>query len=250
MSLLNKNQIKIIKSLHLKKYRQKYELFLLEGEKLVNEVIRDKPEIIQWIIKKEGFDSMKNLPFDAYTLDKKTYHSLSALTSPPPIMAVCKFIPQPQNIILDLNHEFTFYLDEINDPGNFGTILRICDWYGIRQLFCSPHTVDLYNPKTINASKGSILRVNILYTDFENIYTKNTPIYIADMRGNPIQNTQIKNGIIVLGNESIGVSEKIKILSKNIISIPKNPKSKAESLNVAMSASIIAAYCFQNNSSV
>ncbi|MCX7727950.1 MAG: RNA methyltransferase [Bacteroidia bacterium] len=243
MYSLNNNQIKFIKSLHHKKYRQEHKMFLIEGEKLVNEVIRDKPNIIEFLVVNKDFQNPFSNKIPCFTAHHHIFESLSLLASPPPIMAVCKFLPDNFTRIVDLDKQFTFYLHNINDPGNLGTIIRICDWFGIPQLFCSKDSVELYNPKTINASKGSFLRVKVDYIDFKTLLlSKSIPVYSTDMNGKNIKSVTIKNGIIVLGNESHGVSDEIKSMSKEIISIPKHPDSKAESLNVAMSASIICSY--------
>lgn len=248
MYTLSKSQIKLIKSLHQKKDRQEQQLFLIEGEKLINETLRDKPEIIQWIIVQKGYDFSINLPstIEIFTVNEHVYHSLSMLSSPQPLMAVCKFLPIDNTIEIDLKSNFSFYLDDINDPGNLGTIIRICDWFGINQIFCSKHTVDLYNPKVIQASKGSFLRVKVNYLDFDALpISDDVPIYATDMQGTSVYSIKQKRGIIVLGNEANGISSFIKRKSHDTISIPKHPNSKAESLNVAMSAAIIASEFFK-----
>ncbi|GIV27632.1 MAG: hypothetical protein KatS3mg027_1446 [Bacteroidia bacterium] len=121
----------------------------------------------------------------------------------------------------------------------WGTIIRIADWFGINEIFCSPTTVELYNPKTIQASKGSFLRVNVYYIPFNEL-KMDSNIYATDMQGQSIYSLKNKTGLIILGNEAHGISPKIKEKAHQIITIPKNPYSKAESLNVAMSAAIIA----------
>ncbi len=242
---LNQKQIKLIKSLHLKKYRQEHQLFLLEGEKLVNEALRDKPEIIQWIIIKNDYSFSTKLS-EVYTVSEKIFHSLTTLSSPEPIMSVCKFLAQQNSVIADLTNTFSFYLDNINDPGNLGTIIRVCDWFGIPQIFCSPNTVELYNPKTIQASKGSFLRVHLNYIELEQInFPHAINLYATDSFGTNIHSIKDKTGLIILGNESHGVSPKIKNKAHQNITIPKYLNSKAESLNVAMSASIIASEFFK-----
>ncbi len=214
-------------------------MFILEGEKLVNEVIRDKPSIVEYIVVRKSCSFATHLPVKIFTVDDSVFNALSTLSTPPDVMAVCKFLPK-EKFSVDLNKQFTFYLDRINDPGNLGTIIRICDWFGIRQIFCSPDTVELYNPKTINASKGSFLRVNLSYVEFEKIDSDKYPIYVTDIEGEDIKTIKNKKGIVVLGNESQGVSEEIKKRVKGKINIPKHFSIQAESLNVAMSAAIIA----------
>ncbi len=243
MTTLNKSQIKLIKSLHQKKYRQLHQLFLLEGEKLVNEVLRDKPEIVEWIIIRKYHSLLFNKTLKVYELDEKIYDSLSNLISPPSVMAVCRYLSTEDEIIVDLKNNFSFYLDSINDPGNLGTIIRLCDWFGVKQIFCSSDTVDIYNPKVIQASKGSFLRVSVMYIDINNLLGKldhDINIYGANMNAQSVYMVKEKNGLIVLGNESNGISNNVKSKIKEYISIPKNRKSKAESLNVSIAAGIIA----------
>lgn len=239
MLQLSKNQIKFIKSLHQKKYRQEHQMFILEGEKLVNEALRDKPSIVEYIVVRKSSSFSSRFPVKVFVVDDSVFNTLSTLSTPQDIMAICHFLPE-EECSIDLNNEFTFYLDRINDPGNLGTIIRICDWFGIRQIFCSPDTVELYNPKTINASKGSFLRVNVSYVEFEKIDSDKYPIYIADIEGEDVKAIKNKTGIVILGNEAQGISKEIKERIKNKINIPKHFSSKAESLNVAMSAAIIA----------
>lgn len=218
-------------------------MFLLEGEKLVKEAIRDKPDIIKYFVVKNTSDFDTDLPVPIYSVNERVFNSLSQLSSPPDVIAVCEFLPPVSSVSLDLKEKFTFYLDNINDPGNLGAIIRVCDWFGINPLICSPNTVDLYNSKTINASKGSFLRVNVLYKEFEQLSIDSlTHIYVTDIHGKDISTITNKNGLIILGNEAHGVSTHLKKKYTEIISIPKHPSSKAESLNVAMSASIVAFY--------
>lgn len=241
MDSLSKNQIKFIKSLHQKKQRQEHQLFLIEGEKLVNEVLRDKPEIIEWLIIKKNYAFEKEISKPVYFIDDAVFASISTLSTPPPIMAVCKFLPHSTELSINLNSTFSFYLDNINDPGNLGTIIRICDWFGISKIHCSPNTVELYNPKTIQASKGSFLRVNVIYIPFEKLnLSPQTIVYAADTKGTNIYQTSLKSGLIILGNEANGISPSLKNYVHQYLTIPKHPNSKAESLNVAMSAAIIA----------
>jgi len=246
MELLNNRQIKLIKSLHQKKYRQEYKMFLLEGEKLVNEVIRDKQDIIEFIVTKEGHNFTANSNLKVYKARESVFSALSTLSTPPPVLAVCNFLDDKE-ISIDFSKQFSFYLDSINDPGNFGTIIRVCDWFGIKQIYCSPDTVELYNPKTVQASKGSILRVSVKYIEFEKLNLSNkVPVFATTMDGENVYTLNIKNGLIILGNESHGISNAILKKVDQKITIPKHIDSKAESLNVAMSASIIASEVFKN----
>jgi TrmH family RNA methyltransferase len=133
------------------------------------------------------------------------------------------------------------YLDDIRDPGNLGTIIRIADWFGINQVFCSKQCTELYNPKTLQATMGAVLRVNVEYIDFENLLLKNKslPVYGAVLNGENIYQTELKNGIIVIGNEANGISE---VILKQItlpITIPSASINGSESLNAANACAII-----------
>lgn len=241
MLILSKNQIKFIKSLHQKKYRYEHQMFLLEGEKLVNEALRDKPDIVEYLIVQEDYKVSIPSHISVYFAKSSALQTISALESPPPVMAVCHFLNTPKNSFIQLENTFSFYLDNINDPGNLGTIIRVCDWFGIKELYCSPNTVDLYNSKTIQASKGSFLRVKVLYSEFHALHISDkTKIYAADLIGESIYTLKDKNGLIILGNEAHGISDTLNPSIHQYIHIPRYPGSKAESLNVAMSASIIA----------
>ncbi len=249
MLTLSKNQIKFIKSLHQKKNRQEYEMFLLEGEKLVNEALRDKPEIIEFLVVENNYEalaSLQKISFPVFYTNPSVFSDISTLVTPPPVLAVCKFLDNSYSETVDLKDTFSFYLDNINDPGNLGTIIRIADWFGLKELFCSPDTVELYNPKTIQASKGSFLRVKVNYITFDKLkISENTLIYGADLSGQSLYAVSKKSGLIILGNESHGISKALKKQVHQFICIPKNKTSRAESLNVAMSAAIIA-YEFSN----
>lgn len=241
MQTLSKNQIKFIKSLHHKKYRYEHQMFLLEGEKLVNEALRDKPEIVEYLIVQEDYKISVHPHIPLYSVPSSILHTISTLESPPPVIAVCHFLNTPKHAPIRLENTFSFYLDNINDPGNLGTIIRTCEWFGIMELYCSPTTVDLYNPKTIQASRGSFLRVNVLYSAFHSLHiSKKTNIYAADLMGESIYTLKNKNGLIILGNEAHGISDTLKPFIHQYIHIPPHPNSQAESLNVAMSAAIIA----------
>ncbi|MFT5147038.1 MAG: TrmH family RNA methyltransferase, partial [Polaribacter sp.] len=136
----------------------------------------------------------------------------------------------------------TIALDAINDPGNLGTIIRLCDWFGITQLVCSKDTVDCYNQKVVQASMGSLTRVSIHYTDLENYITKsNLDTFIADMDGKNVYKTKLpKEGILIMGNEANGVSKEIKTLLEYKISIPRfGETQETESLNVATATAIL-----------
>ncbi len=237
---LSAKQIKFIRSLSLKKYRDEYNLFIVEGEKLVNEAINSNYTIKDiYKIEEIGEDCMKRI---------------SNLASPSPILAI---IEKPNicsktiiNKALNYN-KLSLALDEIKDPGNLGTIIRLADWFGIDYIFASEHTVEVYNSKTIQATMGAIFRKQVVYTPLEDLlieYSKsNIPIYGTFLDGNNIYTQTLNNNaLIVMGNESNGISKGIKNLVSHKLLIPPYPinSTSSESLNVAIATAIVCS-CFR-----
>ena len=233
---ISKNQLKLITSLSQKKYRQKHNLFIAEGVKVLNELL-NSPFEIETLFCTDDFEvaiSEKKIVRISETELKK----VSTLKSPNKALGLFK-IPKEKAL---QNSGFTIALDAINDPGNLGTIIRLCDWFGITQLVCSKDTVDCYNQKVVQASMGSLTRVSIHYTDLENYITKsNLDTFIADMDGENVYKTKLpKEGILIMGNEANGVSEEIKSLLQYKISIPRfGETQETESLNVATATAIL-----------
>ena len=233
---ISKNQLKLITSLSQKKYRQKHNLFIAEGVKVLNELL-NSPFEIETLFCTDDFEvaiSEKKIIRISETELKK----VSTLKSPNKALGIFK-IPKEKAL---QNSGLTIALDAINDPGNLGTIIRLCDWFGITQLVCSKDTVDCYNQKVVQASMGSLTRVSIHYTDLENYITKsNLDTFIADMDGENVYKTKLpKEGILIMGNEANGVSEEIKSLLQYKISIPRfGETQETESLNVATATAIL-----------
>ncbi len=233
--MVSKNQIKLVKSLHQKKYRNRHNLFVAEGIKVVQELVNSDfkvnslfstdPEI--------NLGTTDTIEIVAEAELKK----MSALTSPNNILGVFE-IPQTQKPNFD---GWIVVLDDIRDPGNLGTIIRLCDWFGIEHLVCSSNTVDCYNPKTLQATMGSISRVNIGYTDLLT-FLHNAPVNVfgAFMEGGSVYKKDMPNsGILVMGNEANGVSKEVEAMVTQKISIPQFGKSTTESLNVATATAIL-----------
>jgi TrmH family RNA methyltransferase len=233
---ISKNQLKLITSLSQKKYRQKHHLFIAEGVKVLNELLNSTFEI-ETLFCTDDFEvaiSEKKIVRISETELKK----VSTLKSPNKALGLFK-IPKEKAV---QNSGLTIALDAINDPGNLGTIIRLCDWFGITQLVCSKDTVDCYNQKVVQASMGSLTRVSIHYTDLENYITKsNLDTFIADMDGKNVYKTKLpKEGILIMGNEANGVSKEIKTLLEYKISIPRfGETQETESLNVATATAIL-----------
>lgn len=228
---LSKNKIKWIKSLHLKKYRDQEGVFIVEGEKMVNELIQFWSDQVDFICTSDS-----NFHFDGkiYLTDEKTIKDIGSLTTPNKYVAVVKrpeLKPSKEKIIV--------VLDGIQDPGNFGTIIRTADWFGVDLIVCSKGTVDMLNPKVVQSSMGSLFRVPIIYDDIVS-YLSNSklPIYGALLSGrNVYEQVLVPEAILVMGNEGAGISTEIEQLIQHSIHIPQF--GGAESLNVAIATGIL-----------
>ena len=233
---ISKSQLKIITSLSQKKYRQKHQLFIAEGLKVVNELLNSSFKI-DTLFATDDFQTDISLD-KIIRISDKDLQKISTLKSPNKVLGLF-VIPDEKPL---QQNGLTIVLDTINDPGNLGTIIRLCDWFGVSQLLCSAETVDCYNQKVVQASMGSLTRISIKYIDIE-VYLKETnlPTFIADMDGENVYKTALpKEAILIMGNEANGVSDKIKTLIKNKISIPRFGEiQETESLNVATAAAIL-----------
>ena len=239
--MLSKTEQKVIKSLKVKKYRTREKKFLVEGEKNVLELLHSDFETILIVSSKMFFskyqNDIKNIKNEIVT--PTILEQLGTFKTNSDVIAVAKMKPIKA---LSQNHykDILFVADRINDPGNFGTIIRTLDWFGFKELICSEDSADFYHPKVINSSMGSFTRVKVYQENLNEWYENlNMPIYGMDTDGVSIYDTSIKTPcVIVLGNESHGLSSITrKYLSKSI-SIPSI--GNAESLNVGVTAGIIA----------
>ena len=234
--MISKNQIKFIKSLSLKKNRVKERLFIAEGEKIINELLNSKFEI-EHIYATKQFSGINSSEKSALTVvSNEELSKISNLTSPNHVLAIVRVSQQG----LENNTGITLVLDDVNDPGNLGTIIRMCDWFSVTQLICSNSTVDCYNPKVVQSTMGSLFRVNITYLDLatylDNIHM---PIYGSYMNGVNVKGQKFpKQSHLIMGNEANGISEPISKYITNKVSI-KNIGKNAESLNVAVATSIL-----------
>jgi TrmH family RNA methyltransferase len=232
--MLTKNQLKRILSLSKKKYRTQEQLFVAEGVKVVKEFLESDYKLVELFSTDQSYSKHT----DAFvSVSDKELSKISTLSTPNKLLAIFQ-IPQPSPI--DHNN-LILALDNLNNPGNLGTIIRLCDWFGIRDLVCSLSTVDCYNPKVVQAAMGSHARVNITYTSLDLILSKSQNTIGTFMDGNSIYEEQLPNtGVLVLGNEANGISKNIASLLKTKLSIPRfGPFKKTESLNVANAAAII-----------
>ncbi|MGM5632043.1 RNA methyltransferase [Apibacter raozihei] len=234
--MLSTNKIKLIQSLSKKKYRQKYNLFVVEGIKNIKEFVFSD-FILKNIYSTEPISFLNESQYELISQDE--LKKISFLTTPHNALALFEIPIFNLNKIVGMQ----LALDEVQDPGNMGTIIRLADWFGIEQIVCSPGTVDIFNPKVVQASMGSLARVNIVYMDLVNFITSNEDlrIYATDMNGDNLYETSFaSDAVLVMGNEGNGISDQVKQLCTNVITIPRFGNiQKTESLNVAMSAGII-----------
>lgn len=232
--LVSNNQTKLISSLGKKKYRDATGLFIAEGPKVIGELL-DEGLKMKWLFTTDNSEvSLEN----HFLVTDAELRKISFLTNANSSIAVFE-IPKP-SVYEDSG--LIIALDAVRDPGNLGTIIRLCDWFGVQQLMCSEDTVDCYNPKVVQASMGSLARVQIHYLNLEKfLETTKLPIYGGFMDGKSIYSEDFtENGILVMGNEANGVSEVISNRITHKISIPRFGKTqKTESLNVATATAIL-----------
>tara|TARA_B100000767_G_scaffold179880_1_gene167905 strand:+ start:90 stop:824 length:735 start_codon:yes stop_codon:yes gene_type:complete len=234
MILVSKTQIKLITSLQQKKYRNKLGLFVAEGPKVINELITAKLQLHSLYSTVDGLFEGETVQI----VSEKELSKITALKNANNSLAVFK-IPDKKPYV---ENGITVVLDAIQDPGNLGTIIRLCDWFDVKNLICSLNTVDCFNPKVIQATMGSIVRVNIVYTAIEEfILERNLPVYIGAMNGKNIYKENLPDkAIIIVGNEANGVSTNIINLVGNKVAIPQfGVNKKTESLNVATATAIL-----------
>ena len=230
--MLSKSHIKLIKSLSQKKFRQQEQLFVVEGIKGIKEFLNSSFKLHMLFSTESIFDA------ETILISDKELLKISSLKSPNRAVAVFN-IPKKKNIE---SSGLIVALDDVRDPGNLGTIIRLCDWFGIKNLVCSNATVDCYNSKVVQATMGSLARIDIQYVDLQaylDVYEND--IFGTFMDGKNIYTETLpENGIIVMGNEANGISEAIEKRVTNKLSIPRFGDLKAtESLNVATATAIV-----------
>ena len=234
--MISKNQIKLITGLHQKKQRFANQLFFAEGIKVIQELLLSNFELEYLFTTQNDFETVEFSK--RISITEQELKKISALSTPNTCLAVFK-IPA-ENTIID--SDLILALDDIRDPGNLGTILRLCDWFGIQQIICSKETVDIYNPKVVQATMGSIARVNVNYVDLKSFITNTKlPVFGTFMNGENIYQSNLpQNGIIIMGNEANGISAEIEKIVTSRITIPRfGELQKTESLNVATATAII-----------
>ncbi len=244
--MISKNKIKYLTSLQVKKYREEYGQFVAEGVKLVDELLDSRFKVVEifalneWISKHR---SISNIEVNEIT--QTELERISGLSTPNQVVALID-IPKPIIDINDVYSDLIIALDDIKDPGNLGTIIRIADWFGIKNIVCSENCVNVYNPKVVQATMGSIARVNVFYSNL-NKYIANAPkginVYGTLLEGENIYTKKLTDkGIILIGNEAKGISEDLISLITDKIHIPtfaEDINNKAESLNASIATAII-----------
>jgi TrmH family RNA methyltransferase len=241
--MLSKNTLKLVKSLQIKKYRQEHQLFLVEGKKSVLELAHSN-FVIKTIFCTEAFQEQyltnSNLKYE--DLQIATENELASLGSFDTNNTVIALVKMPPKQLKTYENNFTLVLDNVQDPGNLGTIIRTADWFGVKQIICSLTTVDVFNPKVIAASMGSFTRVEMLYEDLEKVLfdfkSKKYQIYGAYMNGENLKTINATEKLVlIMGNEANGISEKYLPFIDKKISI--EGKGNTESLNVSIACAII-----------
>lgn len=228
MTTLNSSQIKEIRSLSEKKFRQQTGLFVVEGEKMVDEALASGFEVVGVYRKDE--------------IGEAAMSRISSLSSPSPVLAVLR---QQAWSIPDISSGLYVALDSVRDPGNLGTIIRLCDWFGIDAIFASEDTVELYNPKVVQSTMGAIFRKKVIYCDLKEVCGRfkalGKPVYGTFLDGSNIYAQPLsKDGLIIMGNESNGISDALRACVTDSLLIPSftGGAPTAESLNVAIATAV------------
>lgn len=236
--MISKNEVKYIQSLCHKKNRQQEGLFLVEGEKIVDELLQGAFAIQRIYAVQEWIDKHPGLSVAATAVTEAELQKISALQTPNQVLAI---VQQPEQKVTDL-HGLNLILDGIQDPGNLGTIIRIADWFGIPNIICSNDTVEVYNPKVIQSTMGSFMRVKLVYEDLP-AFLKTHPqqVYGALLNGEPMHTVQKPvQGFLVIGNESKGIRAEVLPFITHPVTIPRI--GHAESLNAAVATGILLSH--------
>lgn len=234
MEILSNKQEKLIRLLQQKKYRKQEGLFVVEGKKMIDEALQSDFNVE--FIATEGREEVKDENATLFSVDSKRMKKISSLTNPPGILAVIQ-----KNKIKAEDGDLILVLDEIKDPGNLGTIIRTAEAFGIRSIVCSKDTVDCYSPKVVQATMGAIFRMNISYTDLLSFIKEKAEtysVYASHLMGKNLYETElIKPSILVMGNESNGISDELMKEISNTLKIPMAGQS--ESFNVSIATAIL-----------
>jgi TrmH family RNA methyltransferase len=247
--MIYKSQLKYIQSLGQKKYRDEEGLFIAEGPKLIKELLQNKNAAIKWLFAlNEWIEENENhlRGTDVTRINESELERMSQLKTPNTVIGIVKKFEPKEPVA---RGKISLVLDTIQDPGNLGTIVRTADWFGVSQIICSHDCADVYNPKVVQSTMGSIARVNIFYTDLLPWLKQQEQIkiYAAALEGKDITAmSELTEGLIIIGNESKGIHEELLKLADEKITIPRKARlndaigqGEAESLNAAVAAGII-----------
>lgn len=239
MEKLSLHKIKWIKSLHDKKGRYDNGCYIIEGKKMIEEALKTCPELISFIVITLAYKELNSekIPINTFLIGESDMQRVSTLKTSPGILAVMD-IPKPTNQKINS----AIILDGIQDPGNLGTIIRTADWFGIKNIIASPETVDLYNPKVVQATMGSVFNISFSYCDLRDLLKNSKiPVYGAFMDGTSIGEIKIpEKAFLIIGNEANGISLGVQEFISQKISIPKI--GNGESLNAALACAIICSH--------
>ena len=239
--MLTKAQAKYIQNLGHKKLREDERLFIAEGPKLVHELLGETNVTLHSIYATEAFAITHPGVQDLVEIDEKELERISFLSTPNQVIALFHQPVFPKTT--SFRNRVSLMLDTIQDPGNMGSIVRTADWFGINTIICSPDTADVFNPKVVQATMGSIARVELVYTELESfiLNTDLPSLYVTTLEGKSLNAIPpLKEAVILIGNESKGVHPNLLKYAKEKITIPR--KGKAESLNAAIATGIVLAH--------
>ena len=238
--MLSKAQISLITSLQNKKYRKQHGLFIVEGIKSVKEFMASSYQVESIFYTDDANTKVGKISHNikSHELTEAEFQKISTLKSPQGILALVKLPKQQQIDIHELRNCYNIVLDDVQDPGNLGTIIRTAEWFGIKHIICSIGTVDAYNPKVVQATMGSLARIQVHYVNLhEFISSTDLPAYGALLNGQSIYQTEWRSeGLIIMGNEGNGISAELIALIDQAVTIPRI--GQAESLNVAVATTI------------
>jgi len=247
---LSKSRIKYVNSLKIKKYRQQYGQYVMEGDKMVGDLLRGKQTSVRQLIATEdwlaAFDpAILALVGEIVTAGREELERISSLETPPPALAVLD-MPEPVATAAEMAQHHCLALDAVQDPGNLGTIIRTADWFGITTVVCGEGCADCFNPKAVQASMGAILRVDVIYTDLPSLLQElrsdpSLPLIGAAMDGISYAELQpAGRGLLLFGNESRGIRpELLSFLTQRVTIPPGAGREHVESLNVASAVAIL-----------
>ncbi|MCD4792693.1 MAG: RNA methyltransferase [Bacteroidales bacterium] len=242
--MLSKNKIKFINSLKLRKYREKNRLFLAEGEKIVSDLLSSNLNA-EYLIIEEGFNfKVLNKKVEIIRTDSSSIKMISGLKNPSKVMGIFETI-QNEFKVSDIINKISLFCDGIQDPGNLGTIIRTADWFGIEHIICTNETVDVYNPKVVQATMGAIAGVKVYYSEAEDFFKQisgDIQVYGTFLEGENIYKSELsESAIIVIGNEGKGISYEVEKYIDKKIYIPcrADGKNFSESLNASVATGIV-----------